>query len=451
MKLLITPLSIVLMLLMAPSSSYALSTTVLPSLAPVIKRVNPGVVNISVRGSVQTQQNPIFQDPFFRRFFDIPEQPVERRTQSVGSGVVIDAKKGYIITNHHVVFNADEITINFTDNRSIVAELVGSDPEADVAVLKVDAKNLVELEFGDSSQLEVGNFVIAIGNPFGLGQTATLGIVSALGRSGLGIEGYENFIQTDASINPGNSGGALIDQSGKLIGINTAILSRTGGNMGIGFAIPANMVKDLVNQLIEHGEVRRGQLGVSIQDLTSELAAAFGLNILSGAVISDVLDGSPADDIGLKQGDVIVSVDGHKVNGAQELRNLIGLRRPEDSVQLDVISEGKRKSLKAKLSERTGDQRARSEVHPALEGLELSDIPTQHPLFGQTQGIMVRDVERNSSGDNAGLRAGDIITSVNRQSISTIEEFSKVITDVDESPLLLNVRRGQSALFIVLR
>src|SRR5690625_927487 len=257
----------------------------LPTLAPMLERVQPTVVNIATSGRARVQENPLFQDPSFRRFFDLPQQPRERRTSSLGSGVIVDADNGYILTNHHVIQRADEITVTLNDGREIEATVVGSDPETDLAVIQVEADGLSAIEIADSEQVRVGDFVIAIGNPFGLGQTVTSGIVSALGRTGLIPEGYEDFIQTDASINPGNSGGPLVNLRGELVGINTAILSPAGGNVGIGFAIPTRMASNVMQQLIEHGEVRRGMLGVSVQDLTPELAEAFDITTTTRGVI----------------------------------------------------------------------------------------------------------------------------------------------------------------------
>ena len=270
-----------------------------PSLAPMLKRVSPAVVNIATRGTVQ-EQNPLLNDPFFRRFFDVPNTPRQREFQSAGSGVIVDAKNGYIITNAHVVENATEITVQLLDNRSLTAKVVGKDPGSDVAVLKVQANNLQDIPIADSDKAEVGDFVVAIGNPFGLGHTVTSGIVSALGRSGINPEGYEDFIQTDASINPGNSGGALVNLGGQLVGINSAILSRTGGNIGIGFAIPSNMMKVVMNQLIKFGEVKRGVLGVNIQTLTPDIAQSMDLTAnVQGALVSQVVDGSAAEKAGI--------------------------------------------------------------------------------------------------------------------------------------------------------
>ena len=429
----------------------ATGAEVLPSLSPMLERVSPGVVNISVRGRVAIAENPLFQDPFFRRFFDFPELPRERETQSVGSGVIIDAGEGYVVTNHHVIANAEEIEIILADRRRLDAKVLGSDPEADVAVLKVEPDRLAQVPFGDSDALKIGDFVIAIGNPFGIGQTATLGIVSALGRSGLGIEGYENFIQTDASINPGNSGGALVDQSGRLVGINTAILSRGGGNIGIGFAIPVNMVRDLIGQLIEHGEVRRGRLGVLIQDLTPEIAEAMRIDVEGGAVISRVIDGSAADEAGLKPGDVVVSLDGAAIGGSAELRNRIGLMRPGRKVELGVLRKGRRITVTATLG---GPEEAEASVEggtSALAGVGLGAIPDDHPLYGQVEGVLVREVAPLSKAARAGLRAGDIIVSADQQPVATPEQLAAIAREKRDKPLLLNVQRGDGALFLAIR
>lgn len=296
-----------------------------PTLAPVLKRVTPAVVNVSVETTANTRQNPLYQDPFFRRFFNIPEQaPSQPRRQSVGSGVIVDAKEGYVITNHHVIAKADAVSVTLTDRREIDAEVIGSDERTDVALLKIDANELTAIEIGDSNALEVGDFVLAIGNPFAVGQTVTSGIVSALERSGLNNQNYEDFIQTDASINPGNSGGALVDLDGELIGINTAIIAPAGGNVGIGFAIPTQIVKAIMEQLIEFGEIRRGSLGVYINDLTPDLAEALDLDISNGAVVTEIVPGSAAEESGIQAGDIITAVDNEPVKGASDLRNRIG-------------------------------------------------------------------------------------------------------------------------------
>ena len=316
-----------------------------PTMAPLLEQATPAVVNISVTGSVRARTNPMFQDPFFRRFFNIPEQPRSIPRQSAGSGVIVDARKGYVLTNHHVVNGADRIDVTLQDRRRFEAELIGSDEGTDIALLKIDAKDLTALPLGDSEDVRVGDFVLAIGNPFGLGQTVTSGIVSALGRSGINADGYEDFIQTDASINPGNSGGALIDIDGDLIGINTAIIAPSGGNVGIGFAVPVAMAEAVMKQILEYGEVRRGRLGVTIQDVTPELAQALDLDTAEGAVITEVQAGSAADKGGLLAGDVVVAVDGVAVLNASELRNRIGLTPVGEALDITVMRDGRRKSL----------------------------------------------------------------------------------------------------------
>jgi Do/DeqQ family serine protease len=308
-----------------------------PSLAPMLSRITPGVVNIAVRGRVK-EENPLLQDPFFRRFFNVPQnqQLQERETQATGSGVIIDAAQGYVLTNGHVAANATRIEVITKDNRRLTAKLIGTDGDTDVAVLQIPAGNLTAVPLGDSDRLQVGDFVLAIGNPFGLGQTVTSGIVSALGRSGLGVEGYEDFIQTDASINPGNSGGPLVNLRGECVGINTAILTPGGGNVGIGFAVPINMARKVMEQILRFGEVKRGRIGVAIQDLTPDLAQAMNTTHTTGAVIARVDPGSPAERAGLHSGDLVVAVNGVAVRGGTQLRNMIGLARIGEDVELTL-------------------------------------------------------------------------------------------------------------------
>ena len=337
------------LLTLAPAPSPALAAApipevgggVVPSLAPMLARITPGVVNIAVRGRVR-EQNPLLQDPFFRRFFNLPQnqQPEERETQATGSGVIVDAAQGYVLTNGHVVENATRIEVTTKDNHRLVARLIGIDTDTDVAVLKIPAENLTAVPLGNSDNLQVGDFVVAIGNPFGLGQTVTSGIVSALGRSGLGIEGYEDFIQTDASINPGNSGGPLVDLQGQCVGINTAILAPGGGNIGIGFAVPVNMARRVMDQIVQYGSVRRGRIGVAIQDLTPDLARAMNSTHTTGAVIARVEPGSSAERAGLHSGDLVIAVNGVPVRSGTQLRNTIGLSRIGEDVNLTVDRHG---------------------------------------------------------------------------------------------------------------
>src|SRR3954471_5272410 len=329
-------------------------TAPMPTLAPMIKRVSPAVVNIATRGTIRerTPQNPLLEDPYFKRFFDIPEMnPRERQFQSAGSGVIFDAKNGYIVTNAHVVDNATEITVTLQDGRDLTATVVGSDVPSDVAVLKVPTDNLTQVALGDSTKLEVGDFVVAIGNPFGLQHTVTSGIVSGLGRSGINPDGYEDFIQTDASINPGNSGGALVNLRGELVGINSAILSRSGGNIGIGFAIPVNMARSIMDQLLKYGSVKRGLLGVNIQTLTPDMAKSLNLQNTQGVLVSQVNEGSAAEKAGIKAGDVITSINGQTIKSNSELRNAIGLSRVGEKLEVALIPDQKPLHVTAIISE----------------------------------------------------------------------------------------------------
>ena len=318
----------------------------LPSLAPMIKVVSPAVVNIATRGTLTERiprNNPLFDDPFFRRFFNVPNEPTvrHRKFQSAGSGVIVDARKGYIVTNRHVIENASEITVTLLDNRRVTATVVGSDEGTDIAVLKVQEPRLSEMPLGDSSHLEVGDWVVAIGNPFGLAHTVTVGIVSALGRTGINPRGYEDFIQTDASINPGNSGGALVNVQGELVGINSAILSgENDGNIGIGFAIPVNMVKAVMQQLITYGAVKRGALGIKLADVSFERAESLGLVNSHGALVTEVAHGSPAERAGITAGDIVESINGMALASAAQLRNAVALLRVGQSVELRVWHKG---------------------------------------------------------------------------------------------------------------
>ncbi len=320
----------------------------IPTVAPVLREVTPGVVNIAVRQRVRVAENPLMQDPFFRQFFGLRgAQPRERETEAAGSGVIVDAQRGYVLTNNHVVEDADVIEVTTKDKRRFRGRLVGRDPHTDIAVVKIDASNLVAVPLGDSDQLEVGDFVLAIGNPFALGQTVTSGIVSALHQTGLKIEDNEDFIQTDAPINPGNSGGALIDLRGRLIGINTAILAPSGGNVGIGFAVPINMARTVMEQIIAHGQVRHGRIGIGIEDVTPDLAAAAGTQRSDGAIVTQVRPGSPAERAGIRTGDVVVALNGQPIHSASQLGSRIDLAQVGERVQLTLERNGRQRTVAA--------------------------------------------------------------------------------------------------------
>jgi len=358
--------------------------------------------------------------------------------------VIVDREKGVVITNFHVIKGADEIQVALIDGRSYRAELLGSDPDLDIAVVQINAEALFDIPIADSNQLEVGDFVVAIGNPFGLGQTVTTGVVSALGRSGLGIEGYENFIQTDASINPGNSGGALVNLNGELVGINTAIISPAGGNVGIGFAIPANMAAASMAQIIRHGEVRRGHLGVNIQDITPDLRRAFELeNGQRGVLITDVVEGSPAAKAGLTAGDIIIEVNGQTTASGAQLRSQIGMKAIGEQVELKVLNNGKTRQLTVKIGEPKALVASRHPTHPLLEGVQLRNSP-------DGQGVQVANLAPNSRAAYSGLRPGDLIVAANRQRVYNLESLQRAIQKSANS-LLLQVNRHGSSLFIAIR
>ena len=429
----------------------AIDGNVLPSLAPMLDNVTPAVVNIASEGHVEMQLNPLFNDPFFRRFFNVPDQPLSRKTQSLGSGVIVDAAQGLIITNNHVIANADKVTVNLRDGRNFKAELVGSDPDSDVAVIRIKATKLTALRLADSDKLRVGDFVVAIGNPFGLGQTVTSGIVSALARSGLGITGYDDLIQTDASINPGNSGGALVNLRGELVGINTAIYSQNGGNIGIGFAIPVNMAHQIMQQLVSHGQVKRGYLGAQFQDLNAELAEAFGLRADKGAVVVDVTGGSPAALAGLVPGDVITEVNGRAIANAAELRNQIGLIRSGQKVEVRLLREGQPARATLLIADRDEGVSANGQFrNERFADTTIGEIPQDSPAFGRLQGVTAYKVDRGSRAWAAGLRAGDIIVSVNRQRTPTLPAFLAVVNQATGA-LLLSVHRGSQSAYLVIK
>lgn len=441
-----------LLALAFPAAAVAQAMSVDPrrgviTMAPLLERTTPAVVNISVLGREAGSDNPLFQDPFFRRFFDLPARP-ERRSISAGSGVIVDARRGLVLTNHHVVRAAERITVTLKDRRDFTAELVGSDPATDIALLRIPAESLTALPFGDSDSLEVGDLVIAIGNPFGLGQTVTSGIVSALGRSGITNGNFEDFIQTDASINPGNSGGALISSKGELVGINTAILAPSGGNVGIGFAVPANMARAVMDQLLRFGSVRRGRIGVVIQDLQPEAAEHLGLASDQGALIARVEPASPAEHAGLRAGDVVLTVDGHQVHGSGELRNRIGLVEADQDVRLEILRDGRQQNVSVRVSPaRSGETDAGGPAR--LGGARLGAIPSDHPAYGQIDGVFVAAVQRGSPAAVAGLRRGDIILGVDGQPVASIEELDDALAQAS-GRVELDLLRGSRQLALVI-
>lgn len=427
------------------SAALPLADAPFPSLAPMVKRISPAVVNVATKGTVKeqaNQQNPLMEDPFFRRFFPPGDKPREREFQSAGSGVIVDAKNGYIITNHHVVENASEITITLLDNRTFEAKVIGSDVGADIAVLQAKQPNLVAMQLGDSTHLDVGDYVVAVGNPFGLQHTVTAGIVSALGRTGINREGYEDFIQTDASINPGNSGGALVNLRGELIGINSAILSQSGGNIGIGFAIPINMAKGVMDQLIKYGKVKRGVLGVNIYNVTPDIAKEYGLSESAGALVGGVVPGSSAEHAGVKTGDIITTLNNRPMKDASELRNSIGMLRVGDKVEIGLLRDGKPVKVMALIADRGDSETAKAvDIHKGLDGAELIDA--------EGGGVLVKTVQEGSPAAEADLRANDKIVGVGRTPVTNTKSLRQAAKGV--SVLLLNVRRGAAIILIPIR
>ena len=445
------------------SDSRERSVAPMPSLAPMIRRVSPSVVSIGIQGTVREQgpRNPLLEDPFFRRFFNVPPDAGarERPFQSAGSGVVVDAKQGYIITNAHVVENARDITVTLSDQREFTAKLIGSDPQTDIAVIQIKADGLSQIGFGDSDALEPGDYVAAIGNPFGLQQSVSYGIVSALGRSGMNPDGFESLIQTDASINPGNSGGALVNLRGELVGINNMILSRSGGNIGIGFAIPVNMARSVMDQLIKFGSVKRGQLGVTIAPVTPDIAQALGIASNGGALITQVAKESAAARAGLQAGDVVTSLNGRKVKSAAELRNAIGLLRVGDKVQIALLREGKSRNVTAEIADPAAATTAAASNEPgslpegaqhrSLEGAQLEDAPADNG-----GGVLVRNVAPNSRAANAGLRQDDVIVAANGVRIANTAALSaawRAAAARGGNTLVLQVRRSGDITILVLR
>ncbi|MDG3089083.1 DegQ family serine endoprotease [Vibrio hannami] len=450
--LVLTALSISLSSIITPLPAtaalpLAVNNEQLPSLAPMLEQVTPAVVSIAVEGKQVSRQS---LPESFKFFFgpDFPtEQMRERPFRGLGSGVIIDAEKGHIVTNYHVIDGADSIHVKLHDGREYDAEFIGGDEMSDIALLKLEkAKNLTQVKLSDSDSLRVGDFAVAIGNPFGLGQTVTSGIVSALGRSGLNIENFENFIQTDAAINSGNSGGALVNLNGELIGINTAILGPNGGNIGIGFAIPSNMMKNLTDQILEFGEVKRGLLGVQGGEVTSELAEALGYESSKGAFVSQVVPDSAADKAGLEAGDIIVSINGRDIHTFGELRAKVATLGAGKEIELDVIRDGKKKSFDVVLGEASEMKTQAKKLHDGLTGAELTNTTDKDPV----QGVKVSSVEEGSRAAAYELKQGDIIVGVNRQRVKNLAEL-RAIVEQEPSVLALNIQRDGRNLYLVVR
>ncbi|MAW43330.1 MAG: Do family serine endopeptidase [Gammaproteobacteria bacterium TMED243] len=436
-----------------PSSDPDGSPQPLPSLANMLERVNPAVVNIATR-SVVRERNRLLEDPFFRRFFNVPKSRQRyRRTQSAGSGVVVDASAGYIVTNAHVVKNADEISIGVSDGRTLEATLIGMDPEVDLALLQVPAEDLTEIDYADSARLRVGDFVVAIGNPFGLNQTVTSGIISALGRSGLGIEGYEDFIQTDASINPGNSGGALVDLNGRLVGINTAIFAPSGGNIGIGFAIPANMVSAVAAQLIKKGEINRGFVGAIVQPLNRELAKAFGVisgeGVPQGVVVVDVQGGSSAEQAGLEPGDVIVQMGGNAIVSVADFSAQAAVMFIGDEVEVRYVRQGEKRQTTLRIIADQQQAIAGKSLAPWLRGVQLQNLREDGEVM-PSAGVVATEVGARSPAYGFGLRPGDVIVAANRIVVEDIAGLREAVRR-DARQLLLRIFRNGRFYYVVIR
>jgi len=412
----------------------------LPSLAPVLREVTPSVVNIYTQTRVRVR-SPLLDDPIFRRFFNVPEIPRERVSQSLGSGVIVDAVNGYVLTNNHVIEGADDIAVTLKDGRSLQARLIGTDPDTDLAVISIEPEGLSALKLADSDTLEVGDFVVAVGNPFGLGQTVTSGIVSALGRTGVrGLE-YQNFIQTDASINPGNSGGALINLRGELVGINSAIFTPSGGNVGIGFAIPSRMAQYVMDQLIRFGEVRRGTLGLIVQDLTSELAGAFGIERERGALVAEVMAGTAAERAGIRPGDVVIAISGRPVNGARDFLNAEGSAPVGEALEMEYLRD--RVLLKTALMVQEPLRLKGETLSKRFAGAVFTELPARM-RNGRVSGVLVADLEQRSLLAYEGIRPGDVITGINRENTRNLAEFREQVRNI-RAPFVLQINRdGQS-------
>ncbi len=427
------------------------------TMAPLLEVVTPAVVSIDIEGSSSPVSADLSeQEEFLRRFFggQLPDQSRSQPRRGLGSGVIVNARKGLIVTNNHVVKDADRITITLQDKRQLQGELVGTDPKTDLALVKIDAKNLKELKIAKSRDVKVGDYVIAVGNPYGLSSTVTTGIVSALGREQGGSDNYQDYIQTDASINPGNSGGALVNSKGELIGLNTAILSRSGGNNGIGFAVPTQIVSAVINQLEENGEVRRGRIGVVIQNITPGLRQSLNLTTLNGALVSSVAEDTPAESAGLKEGDVITAFNGDDIRDSSDIRNAVGLLVPGTEADITYIRDGKTRTTKIKVAEVDEDEvlsaDAATPANPSMEsfsGASIRNIPGDVELRGGDEGVFVDSVEIGSNAYRAGLRRGDVIRAVNRNDVANLKEFEARIKD-KEGPFALSVERGGSRIFL---
>ena len=431
---------------MAAMPSQVPGQGALPSLAPVLEKVLPAVVSVQVEGTaVQGQKVP---DELKKYFGDeLPEQQQAQPFEGLGSGVIIDAAKGYVLTNNHVINQAQKINVQLNDGREFEAKLIGGDDQSDIALLQLqNPSNLTQIAIADSDKLRVGDFVVAVGNPFGLGQTATSGIVSALGRSGLNLEGLENFIQTDASINRGNSGGALLNLNGELIGINTAILAPSGGSVGIGFAIPSNMAQTLSRQLIQFGEIKRGLLGIKGTEMSADIAKAFNLNVQRGAFVSEVLPNSGSVKAGIKSGDVIVSLNDKPLNSFAELRSRIATTEPGAKVKLGILRDGKPQDIEVTLDKSTSSSASAELISPALQGASLSD----GQLKDGTKGINIENVEKGSAAAQAGLHKDDVIIGINRTQVQSIAELRKVL-ETKPSVIALQIIRGNETLYLLLR
>ncbi|MFT5278017.1 MAG: Do/DeqQ family serine protease [Glaciecola sp.] len=418
-----------------------------PSLAPMIELTSPAVVSISVQGTQAARQQTQVPE-MFREFFGSPnEQVKERPFRGMGSGVIIDAKKGYVVTNNHVIQNADEITVKLTDGREFTAKKLGADEQSDVALLQIEASELAQVSLANSDQLRVGDFTVAIGNPFGLGQTVTSGIVSALGRSGLNIGGLEDFIQTDAAINRGNSGGALVNLNGELIGINTAIFGPNGGNVGIGFAIPSNMMKSIVDQIVEFGEVRRGLLGIQGRDVDAGLAEAMRSKSNKGAFIMEVVPDSAADKAGLKSGDIIFALNDKKLSSFDELRAKVASMGAGANVELSIVREGEEQNVNVVLGDAGMPLAQAKELHPAFEGSEMNNGKDQ----AGNDGVAVSDVQARSPAARIGLKSDDVIIGLNRQRVNNVADLRRLVEESEGNVMALNVKRGSSTIYVVIR